>query len=263
MRRFMWLALFVIVPASAACGIPEEQYNQDIGRLRGELAETEAQRAKCVEAKAQLSEDKAALDQAHAESLRELAAMKSRGEELDAGLQQALQRIGSLEKVLAKQQGVFAKLREALDSLIKAGKLTVSVVDGQFTVQMADRILFDSGKYAIKPEAKETLVTLTQILTNVAGRKFQVAGHTDSQGSSDFNWRLSGNRSQAVLDFMIDNGMPPERISFAGFGQYQPTASNETPEDMALNRRIEIVLVPDMRPFLEPVTQGAAPSAAR
>ena len=179
--------------------------------------------------------------------------MKSQGGQLSTELRGALQRIRQLESVAARQQEVFDSLTRALGSLVLAGKLSVSIVRGQFTVQMSDKILFASGKYGLKAEATGTLLELTRILRSVPGRRYQITGHTDSDGPEDFNWRLSGNRSRAVMDFMIKEGMPPERLSFAGAGEFQPAAANDTPENKAQNRRIEVVLVPDLEALLSPL----------
>ena len=241
------LLAFALSPASSlgGCGISEKIYKRDTGKLKDRIAVLEGERDTLR------GERDACQGDAEA-CARELAAMQSRGETLDAGLAKALQRIRGLEAVTAAQRAVFDRLRSALDELVRAGKLSIVIVRGQFTVQMAEKILFDSGKADLKAEARETLVELTTILASIPERRYQIAGHTDSRGSDSLNWRLSGSRARAVLKFMIDNGMSAPRVSYAGYGPYQPTAPNDTPDNMALNRRIEIVLVPDMEAFLAP-----------
>ena len=235
-----------LIAALSACGIAKEVYQSDVQRLRTQLDGLEAKNSDLVLQKGNLDQQLQACQ-------LELSGLRTQGAQLDQNLANALKRIKQLEAIAAKQREVFNKLRTQLDALVKAGKLTVSIVRGQFTVQMSDKILFDSGRYAIKPEAEETLIELTRILAGLQGRRWQVAGHTDSDGTVEFNWRLSANRSRAVTLFMIENGMAAERLSFAGYGQYAPAVSNETDEDKAQNRRIEIVLIPDLEALLSPI----------
>lgn len=248
---------FLIVVGLAAilsgCGISKEVYMGDVTRLRAQINDLEGTGSALSREGRRCVEQLAAARQATESCRNKVAALQGQGAQLSAELEAKLGRIRELEASMARQQAVFDSLSAALDSLVKAGKLTVSIVRGQFTVQMSDKILFDSGKYAIKTEASETLIELTNILRSVANRRFQVVGHTDSDGSADYNWRLSSNRSKAVSTYMIEQGMPPERLTFAGAGPYQPTAPNDTPENKAQNRRIEIVLVPDLEALLKPL----------
>lgn len=231
------------------CGIDKEVYHTDLARLKAQIDQLEREKSECNRRFGEMTQ---ARDACH----RELAAIKSQGSSLSEGLKKALRRIDELEQIAAKQRAVFDKLRGALDALVKAGKLSIAIVRGQFTVQMADKILFDSGQYVLKAEAEGTLKELTSILASVPSRLYQVAGHTDTDGGTDYNWRLSVNRSLAVLFFMIKEGMPPERISTAGYGEFQPTAPNDTKESKALNRRIEVVLIPDMEEFMAPFKES-------
>lgn len=236
----------LIAGAMAGCGISEDVYNRDVNALKKQLAQCNTDKDQLV------SEHASKVKQLTDDCSRQIAALKGQGAQLDAGLKQALDRIRQLEEIAGRQRAVFDKLRGALDALVKAGKLSVAIVRGQFTVQMADKILFSLGSARVKPEGQETLRELTGILASIPERRYQVAGHTDNTGEVDFNWTLSGNRAEQVVKFMLKNGMDAERVSFAGFGPFQPAASNDTPEGRALNRRIEIVLVPDMEEFMAP-----------
>jgi len=238
--------LSVLSVTTVGCGISKEVYKKDVSALRGQIKGLETTNADLYKQRGKLTQDLS-------KCTNELSGLRSQGAQMDANLAQALKRIQELQAISAAQQAVFEKLRRELDGLVRAGKLSIAIVRGQFTVQMADKILFDSGKYAIKPEAEEVLVELTRILGGLKGRLWQVAGHTDSDGGAEYNSRLSGNRSRAVLSFMLENGMPPERVSFAGYGEFAPAAANDTPENKALNRRIEIVLIPDLEALLGPL----------
>lgn len=242
---FRSVSLGLVLLLGACATVARDKYELDVSGLKKQIKELEGTNATLYGEKGTCNQQ---LDRCQSE----LTAMKSQGKELDANLTSAIKRIEELEAIAAAQAAVFDNLRKQLDGLVQAGKLSVSIVRGQFTVQMADKILFDSGKYELKQDGKATLVELAKILGGLQGRSWQVSGHTDSDGGDDFNWRLSGNRSRVVLQFMLENGMPAERISFAGYGKFAPTAPNDTPENKTLNRRIEIVLIPDLDALLAP-----------
>jgi chemotaxis protein MotB len=115
---------------------------------------------------------------------------------------------------------------------------------------MGDKILFDPGKTDLKPEGKEALTQVTTVLKELQNRNFQIAGHTDNapMKSAKFrsNWDLSTARAVEVLNYMIGAGMEPKRVSAAGYADTSPVASNDSPENKAKNRRIEITLVPNL-----------------
>lgn len=244
----------LVLTLTVGCGISKEVYQADVNRLSGQIQELETSNSSLLKESGLKSEQLAKLRATLTHAQRELAGLRSQGAHLDASLASALSRVRELEEVAARQKAIFDKLHKALESLVKSGKLTVAIVKGQFTVQMSDKILFDSGKYALKEEAAATLTELTNILRSIPDRRYEVVGHTDTDGSDDFNWKLSGNRSRSVMSFMIAQGMPPERLLFAGAGPFQPTAANDTPENKAMNRRIEIVLIPNLEELLAPLS---------
>jgi len=71
----------------------------------------------------------------------------------------------------------------------------------------------------------------------------EIAGHTDSDGSSSSNETLSDNRANAVYSYLLENGVAKERLTFKGYGEEKPVATNETEEGKALNRRVEFVII--------------------
>jgi len=117
-------------------------------------------------------------------------------------------------------------------------------------VKLPDNILFDPGKTDLKKEGQEAIAQVTKILSGVEGRKFQVAGHTDNvpikSGKFKSNWELSTARAVTVVNLMIKEGMDAKRLSAAGYADVLPVASNDNDEGKRQNRRIEIVLVPNV-----------------
>lgn len=83
-----------------------------------------------------------------------------------------------------------------------------------------------------------------ELLSEYANAKIEVAGHTDGVGPDGFNQRLSEQRAESVKQFLVERGVPAERISVIGYGESQPRTSNDTVEDRRLNRRVEVKIVP-------------------
>lgn len=107
----------------------------------------------------------------------------------------------------------------------------------------AKTILFDTGKATIKPESVSVMVDIIQILNEYPTAKFTVEGHTDSVGSSSSNQKLSEARANAVRDFLINEGIPGNRLTSIGFGEEKPIATNATKLGRKQNRRVEINLI--------------------
>lgn len=101
-------------------------------------------------------------------------------------------------------------------------------------------IYFDVNKYDLKPNSIETLEALLKLLNNNPTKRFQISGHTDSDGSNASNLTLSQNRAEAVVNWLVEKGISRSRVQPKGFGETKPTASNQTPSGKALNRRVEI-----------------------
>jgi outer membrane protein OmpA-like peptidoglycan-associated protein len=102
--------------------------------------------------------------------------------------------------------------------------------------------LFDTGKYSLRPEAREKLAKVAGIAAGLPGLRLDVEGHTDSVGGDDYNQLLSERRATAVLDCLMQQGMPVGSVTAKGFGKAQPVASNDTAPGRQQNRRVEIVI---------------------
>ncbi len=103
-------------------------------------------------------------------------------------------------------------------------------------------VLFDTGKFNLRPEAREKLAKLSGIVLAHPGLKLDVEGHTDSVGSDELNQKLSEERASAVREYLIDQSLDETSISAKGFGETQPVADNATPAGRQLNRRVEIII---------------------
>ena len=114
----------------------------------------------------------------------------------------------------------------------------------QLVVSFTDNILFDVDSAAVKPAFQDELRTLAASLQRYPGSVVRVTGHTDNTGEAGYNQRLSERRAGSVADILTANGVASSRIVASGAGEAQPVASNLTPEGRALNRRVDVVIVP-------------------
>jgi outer membrane protein OmpA-like peptidoglycan-associated protein len=100
-------------------------------------------------------------------------------------------------------------------------------------------VFFETGSAALRPESTAELERLAVLLTETPALRIRINGHTDDVGDDAANLKLSELRAKAVHDFLLQKGIAPNRLTFKGFGETQPMAGNETPEDRGRNRRTE------------------------
>ncbi|MXO91321.1 OmpA family protein [Pontixanthobacter aquaemixtae] len=122
----------------------------------------------------------------------------------------------------------------------------VTEVDGgsAILVNLPDGVTFDVNSYTIKPAFRTTLDSVSNSLVQYPDSLIDVYGHTDSSGSDAYNQRLSEQRAEAVANYMSSRGVSSARIRWQGFGETAPIADNATAQGRALNRRVEIKIIP-------------------
>jgi len=181
-----------------------------------------------------------------ASTMRDKAGLKDSVLQMEAALEESRLRKESVDRRL----GEYRNLLKRFQALIDAGKLKVKIVDGRMVVALASDILFASGSAALSKEGAAAVTEVASLLASIPERSFQVEGHTDNDPikTAQFpsNWELASGRALTVLKAMVEAGLPAGRVSAASFGAQKPAATNETPEGKAQNRRIEIVVVPDL-----------------
>jgi len=137
-----------------------------------------------------------------------------------------------------------------LHSMIDSGQLKVSTRGGRMIIALPNDILFDSGRTDVKPAGKLALAKVAQVLASVPDRGFLVAGHTDNVPIHTelfpTNWELSTRRAVEVVHYLVSQGLNPKVLAAAGYGEFDPIAANDTTDHRAQNRRIEIVLQPNI-----------------
>lgn len=172
---------------------------------------------------------------------------------LAAALTEAKARLEELRKGQAAadaRAALFKQLVLKFQKMVDAGQLKITLRDGRMVIQLANDVLFDSGQTLIKVDGQKALAQVAAVLKTIPDRRFQVAGDTDNVPitSSRFrsNWDLSTARAVEVVHDLVKLGVPPGLLSAAGYGEFDPIAPNDTPVSRAKNRRIEIVLQPNI-----------------
>ncbi|MBX9767517.1 MAG: OmpA family protein, partial [Bdellovibrionales bacterium] len=144
----------------------------------------------------------------------------------------------------------FRDLTSRFQSLIQSDQLSVRIVDGRMVVTLGSDVLFPSGSSKLSAEGTKAIQTVAQTLSTIPNRSYQVEGHTDNvpirTALFPSNWELAAARAISVSRTMVEAGLDPARVSAASFGEFKPIKANDTPEGRTQNRRIEIVIVPDL-----------------
>jgi chemotaxis protein MotB len=213
--------------------------NRQLGEVQPKLEQLTAQMASCQTEKQGTVDEK-----------REVEAMMT---SMEANLQATR---GELEELRAqraeteKRLAAFKDLTGKFQKMIAAGEIEVKVRGGAMLVAMPAEVLFPSGSADLSEAGKLAVLQVGAILKQLSGRRFMVVGHTDNlplKGSSfKDNWHLSTSRAVSVTQLLVRAGFDPKTLIAAGHGQHDPVAGNKTKEGRGKNRRIEIILMPDI-----------------
>ncbi|AIG29012.1 OmpA family protein [Flavobacterium psychrophilum] len=185
-----------------------------------------------------------------------LAAEKGRLAKLSGDLKDRSDRVNELEALIAAKEASMKKLKETLSKSLKAfeGKgLTVQQKDGKVYVSMENKLLFESGSWAVGTEGKKAVVAVAKVLGDNPDISILIEGHTDNDkfagavGQIENNWDLSTKRATSIVNILGENPkVNKQNLTAAGRGEFSPLMSNDTPEGKAKNRRIEIILTPKL-----------------
>jgi chemotaxis protein MotB len=176
--------------------------------------------------------------------------------QLSTDLQAREKRLKEVEENLRKRDAAAAALKDKLQQALlgfQNSGLSVDIRDGKVYVSLADKLLFPSGSITIDQHGKDALVQLAAVLNKEPDINIAVEGHTDTKkvhnlGQIKDNWDLSVLRSTSVTRFLTEapQGVDPHRLTATGKSEFQPVDPGETPDALAKNRRIEIVLSPKL-----------------
>ena len=210
---------------------------------RATAAKAEADRLK-IENDTRATAAKTEADRLKLESDSRMAAAGSEADRLklqnDAQRAATQAELDSAARQTANLEAQKIELRVLLLKQFNAILQTRDTVRG-LIVNMSD-VLFDTGKYTLRPLAREKLAKVAGIVSGHPGLRLDVEGHTDSVGGDDYNQQLSEQRGAAVRDYLLQQGMAVSAVTTKGFGKTQPVASNDTAQGRQENRRVEIVI---------------------
>jgi len=186
-----------------------------------------------------------------------LAAEQDRLNKLKNDLASSTKRLNELESMIAAKDASMKKLKETLSKALNAfeGKgLTVEQKNGKVYVSMENKLLFQTGSWAVGTQGRQAVVEVGKVLAQNPDITVLIEGHTDNDkilgnigGSIESNWDLSTKRATAIVNILGENaGIQKKNLTAAGRGEYAPIMSNDTPEGKAKNRRIEIILTPKL-----------------
>lgn len=204
-------------------------------RARAEAEQLAAQR-KMMEAELQAA--RAAAARAESEAARTRAILEQQAAERRAV--EARRQVSEARELAARAEREKAEMRQRLLDLFNQVLETRDTERG-LVVNMSD-VLFDVGKFNLRPVAREKLARLSGIMASYPGLNLECEGHTDSTGSLEFNNKLSLQRAEAVQEYLISQGIPNSRISAVGMGPSMPVESNDTRDGRQKNRRVEIIV---------------------
>jgi chemotaxis protein MotB len=172
----------------------------------------------------------------------DLAALSNKLADAEATIEELTKETELAEQA---QSTLEAEMRRALESK----EVTISELQGKLTVNILDRILFDSGEAELKPEGQKILEQIAEVLAQHTNRQIHVIGHTDDvpiRRKYASNWELSSARALAAVRFLQERAaVDPRRLGAVGYGEFHPIAPNNTVEGRARNRRIEVVVLPE------------------
>ncbi len=170
--------------------------------------------------------------------------------------QRAMEEMRARQDAAEERNRIYAQLLDRFRAMIDAGTLDVSIERGRIVINLKQDILFESGSANVAADGRTTLLEVAAALSELDDRHFQVEGHTDNVpiATARFpsNWELSTARATSVVMILVEGGVAPTTVSAAGYGEFHPRADNETPEGKALNRRIEIIMVPELQTLPDP-----------
>ena len=246
------------------------QLNSELGNVRGQITDLEQKlangSASAREEIAKLQKQASELEGNAARIAKEREQLRQEQSQLATTLEQ--ERLAKEEEIkrLTRTQ---EELSKSLQDEISKGNITIQQVRDRLTINMVDRVLFDSGQAQVKPAGVKVLKQVSDVLNKISDKQIRIEGHTDNvpissklQDRFKTNWELSTARATTVVRYLIDQGgVDRQYLSAVGYADTHPLASNDSEEGRSSNRRIEIVLYPkDLKEIAGQVETSTAAS---
>jgi chemotaxis protein MotB len=246
------------------------QLNSELGNVRGQITDLEQKlasgSASAHEEIAKLQKQASELEDNATRIAKESEQLRQEQSQLAATLEQ--ERLAKEEEIkrLTRTQ---EELSRSLQDEISKGNITIQQVRDRLTINMVDRVLFDSGQAHVKPAGMKVLKQVGDVLNKISDKQIRIEGHTDNvpissklQDRFKTNWELSTARATTVVRYLIDQGgVDRQYLSAVGYADTHPLASNDSEVGRSSNRRIEIVLYPkDLKEIAGQVEPSTAAS---
>ena len=236
----------------------KDKLNDDVVRLEDRKSKLEKEYNELSEMSAEQLSDKEKQNRDLLLQLQEkevqLAKESGRLEKLQGDLDARSKRVDELEGLIAAKEAKMLRLKDAVSAALSGFKgkgLTVERKNGKVYVSMENKLLFSSGSWAVGSQGRSAVVNLAGVLKQNIDIDVLIEGHTDNvpyggKGAVQDNWDLSTKRATAVARILTNNNVSPKQITAAGRSKFLPVASNNTVSGKAKNRRIEIILAPNL-----------------
>jgi outer membrane protein OmpA-like peptidoglycan-associated protein len=202
------------------------------------IAQDNAAASQANAAASQANAATAQADAANAQAALATSAAAANAAQTDADQQRliAQQALEGQQKANTEKATMRAQLSEQLNKILATRDSARGLI-----VSMSD-VLFDTGKYSLKPGAREKLAKVAGILLAYPGLNIAVGGYTDNVGGNEMNQKLSENRAGSVRDYLVAQGVTSNSVGATGFGNSSPVASNDNASGRQENRRVELVV---------------------
>jgi len=251
--KYIFISLSLVLLSACVSSGKYDEAVADLDKTRKSLGSTQeelsASAAELDKTRKSLGNTQEELSTSASELDKTRKSLGSTQEELSASKAE-IATLSKIEAETKRRNEIYAQFVNRLQSMIDGGQLTVSIDAGRIVINLPNNVLFNSGSANLNSEGQEALSQIGGVLKQFSDRRFQIEGHSDNVPikSARFpsNWELSTARALAVVHLLTEMGVTPENVSAAGFGEFRPRADNETEEGKQLNRRIEIVMLPNL-----------------
>ncbi len=270
--------VLLIAVGIVGCGYSEDEWQAQLAKYKQLDTQYQQEKAEHAQTQAELDQTKQKVAQLEDQLKKmgvnintlnqQLQATGTEKEQLAANLAQLKQALDEYKARAAQLERIkqrFELLRGKLQKLTNLG-LKVEIRKNRMVISLPGNVLFASGSAKLRDKGLKVLDAVAEVIRNdkqLSQRYFQVAGHTDNKplkgGRFMDNWGLSAMRARSVLVYLISpvdakdggGGLDPSRLHAAGYGDTDPVADNSTPEGRQQNRRVELVLMPDVSEMLD------------
>jgi len=253
-----WLSRISLILLSALMTACAPTVNQSLERARSDYQQAANDPAVKADASADLFAAEKLLQKAEtswdededSEETDHLAYLTSRKVDLARAIASQAASKRAFEELSGKKDEIRLKAREAEIARLKAKKVPQGIL-----VTLGD-VLFDTARSTLKAGSLQKIYPLVEYLKKYPESMVKIEGHTDNRGSESYNAELSQRRAEAVRDFLVTNGIAPERITAQGMGKGYPVATNSTAAGRQQNRRVEVTITDAPKTMATPALPG-------